>query len=390
VPFEVVPGVSSPSGATAYAGIPLTHRDHASSVLFVTAVQRDGVPFDLARVRGLDCTLCVFMGHRHLERIARELVDAAGWAASTPAAVIQWISFPRQRTVTGTLADIAATATAAGLGAPSLLVCGGVVSLREELSWFERQPLFGKRILVTRPAHQAAPTEAALRRRGAEPVLFPTIAIEPPPDPEPLAAAVRELSRYDLVAFTSDNGVAWFFRELDRQGKDARALGRALLAAIGTATARGLAGRGLRADIVADTFIAESLAEAIAARLEPASRVLLPRALVAREALPDILRAAGHTVDVVPVYRTVGARGDLAALLPSIDIVLLTSSSTATELCKLLGADAPSRLAHATIASIGPITSDTARALGLTVAVTATVSTSDGLIAALEEHFARE
>ncbi|HHH28000.1 MAG TPA: uroporphyrinogen-III C-methyltransferase, partial [Polyangiaceae bacterium] len=211
IPFEVVPGVSSPLGATAYAGIPLTDRDHSSSVTMVTAVTRDGAPFDLSRLSGLQGTLCVFMGVRRLTTICEQLVSLAGRAPTTPAAVVEWISYPKQRIVEGTLEDVAERAAETSLGTPSLLIVGEVTRMRGELSWFDRQPLFGQRVLVTRPAHQIAPTAAMLRRRGAQPVPFPTIALEPSPDPERVASAVAELHEYALVAFTSDNGVQHFW-----------------------------------------------------------------------------------------------------------------------------------------------------------------------------------
>ncbi len=390
VPFEVVPGISAPVGATAYAGIPLTHRDHASGVAFVTAVQRGGEPFDFAELHGFRGTLCVFMGARHLASIGRAIVEQAGRNPNTPCAVVSWISYPRQRTVIGTLSNIATRA--AGAPAPALLICGDVVAVRESLRWFDTQPLFGRRVLVTRPAHQAASTVRALRQRGAEPVAFPTIAIEPPPDPAAVTRSVAALASYDLVAFTSDNAVTAFFEAIDRAGLDARAFGRAKLAAIGTGTAAGLRRRGLRPDVVAEVFVAESLAEAILAVLPEAGRVLLPRARVAREILPRTLREAGHHVDVVPVYETVTASVEraeqLRALLPSIDVVMLTASSTVTELCRLLGEHAAEALAHVTLASIGPITTQTATELGLDVRVTAEHSTAQGLIDALEAHFA--
>ncbi len=391
VPFEVVPGISSPVGATGYAGIPLTHRDHASGVAFVTAVKRDGGPYDFGEVASFTGTLCVFMGTRHLHRIARALMIDGRRDPQTPCAVVSWISHPRQVTVCGVLADIAERALADGAGAPGLLICGTVVQVRSQLRWFDMQPLFGKRVLVTRPAHQAAPTATSLRRRGAEPVRFPTIAIEAPPSAQAVRDAVAALATYDLVVFTSDNGVRWFFDALREAGLDGRAFGTAKLAAIGPATAAGLERHGLRADLVAEKFVAESLAEGILDAMSPSARVLLPRALVARELLPDTLRAAGMHVDVVPVYQTrtgsVARAAELRSLLPSIDVVMLTSSSTVQRLHELLGADAQALLANTALASIGPITTATANKLGHQVAVTASVSTVAGLTDALEAHF---
>lgn len=396
VPFEIVPGIASPLAVAAYAGVPLTHRELARSVTFVTAVMRDGSDFDwreLSLVRG---TVCVFMGKERLAHVAASLVRH-GRSPSTPAALCESASLPRQRTVTGTLATIASVAEAARLGSPSLLVVGEVVAMRAELRWFDALPLFGKRVLVTRPAHQQSGTMRALRERGAEPVSFATIAIEPPPDAARPLEAVRALARgdYDLVAFTSENGVEWFFRAIEEARADARVFGRAKVAAIGPATAARLRGRGIRADVVARTFVAESLAEAIVPHFaeQPGARVLLPRALVARDALPRLLERAGITVDVVPVYRTVGAESERAAelrqLVASADAVLFTSSSTVDKLCELLGDDAAALLSRATLASIGPVTTGTATSRGLDVAVTASVSTSPGLIDALEAHYAR-
>jgi uroporphyrinogen III methyltransferase / synthase len=394
VPYEVVPGISSPLGATAYAGIPLTDRDAASSVIMVTAVTRDGADFDFTELAATRGTICVFMARHRLERVTRRLMIDAGRAPETPAAILEWVSHPRQRVVEGTLGDIADRASDAAIGTPSLVIVGDVAKLRDKLAWFDRQPLFGKRVLVTRPAHQIAPTAALLRRRGAEPIAFPTIFIEASPAPERVAQAIDELASYDLVTFTSDNGVQHFWRALRAHGRDARAFGQAKLAAIGPATAAGLARHGLVADIVAETFVAEPLAEAIIEVLEPGQRVLIPRAEVAREILPEMLRAAGLEVDVVAIYRTVtGSReraAELIALLSSVDVVTLTSSSTATKLCELLGDDAASVLAGKLLASIGPITTATAIAHGLEVAVTASVSTSSGLIDALEAHLVDE
>ena len=263
--------------------------------------------------------------------------------------------------------------------------------MREELSWFDRQPLFGKRILVTRPREQAGPTLAALQRRGAEPIALPTIAIEAPPDPAAVSAAVRALHRYDWIIFTSQNGVDWFWRALADNGLDSRAFGGARVAVIGPATGRALGHYGIRPDVTAKTFVAESLAEELLAAVQDAqARVLLPRAMVAREVLRETLRARGRVADGRPGVQPVEATeaGDaLRSQLAQIDVVTFTSSSTVEQLVELIGDDAPTRLAHATLASIGPITTKTAERLGLRVAVTATVSTGPGLINALEDHF---
>jgi uroporphyrinogen III methyltransferase/synthase len=403
VPFEVVPGVPSPLGASAYAGISLTHRDLASSVTFVSAVAREGADFafdELASIRG---TVCVLMAMRRLADVCARLVRDARRDPATPAAVIQWGTRAEQVVVEGRLDAIAGLAAAAGLGSPAIVVVGEVVGLRRTLRWFDRRPLFGKRVLVTRPAGQAGATSELLRRHGADPIELPAIALFPPPDPARVAAAVRELDRFDVVAFTSENGVLALFHELDAQEKDARAFGRARLAAIGSGTAQALRARGVRADIVPTSFVGEALADAIladapiAARLAAGegARVLVPRALVAREVLGERLTARGCTVDIVPVYETrpasVERRDELVGRLENrgVDIVMLTSSSTADSLCDLLGDRAAELLSGVVVASIGPITSAAAVKRGLTVAVTATVSTTPGLVHALEEHVGR-
>lgn len=400
--FEVVPGVTSPLAAAAYAGISLTHRELASSVTFLSATTRDGSRYDARRLAGLrGGTLCILMGLHALEPFLRELVELAGLDPTTPVAVVSAGTRPRQRVIEGTLADVAARVAAAALPTPALAIVGDVASLRGQLRWFDRWPLFGKRVLVTRAEHQAPTTAALLARRGAEPIVVPTIRLDAAPDPERVARAVAELGTYDLVAFTSENGVRRFVDAMRAAGRDARAFGRARIAAIGDGTARALAAIGVVADVVPASFVGEALADAILAdlgRLGGATgdatvagrRVLLPRALVARETVPERLRAAGVAVDVVPVYVTRPPGDEARAALRSrfedggIDVVLLTSSSTADNLCDLLGEDAAALLAPCTVASIGPITTRTAERRGLRVDVTAEESTVPSLVRAIE------
>lgn len=400
--FEVVPGVCSPLGATAYAGISVTHRNIASSVMFVSGVTRAGKSFDWSELASVRGTICVLMGMQALDAVVAGLIGPGCRAPSTPAAAIQWGTRAAQRVVSCRLDELPRRAQEEGLASPAVIVVGAVTGLRDALRWFDRQPLFGKRVLVTRPRHQARSTSRLIRLRGGEAVELATIEIHPPPDPTRLTEAVSRLGRYDAVVFTSENGVTSFFREMDRLGRDARAFGSARVAAIGPGTAAALAGRGVRADIVPKDFRGEDLARAILAdpvvseRLgaRPPVRVLIPRALVAREVLPEQLRAAGCEVDVVPAYETRPAsaerRDELRRALAAgeIDVVLLTSSSTADNLCDLLGEDAPAQLDGVLVASIGPITTATAEKRGLRVGVTAEVSTTVGLLDAVERHFA--
>jgi uroporphyrinogen III methyltransferase/synthase len=404
VPFEVVPGIPSPLGATAYAGISVTHRDLASSVTFVSGTTRAGVSFDWSEFAAVRGTLCVLMGMRNLGEICARLISEARRDPGSPAAVIQWGTLPAQAVVQGRLDELAALAAREKLASPAILVVGPVAALRQSLRWFDVRPLFGKRVLITRPEGQAAATARLVRLRGAEPIELPAIAITPPPDPARVSAAVRALDSYAVVVFTSENGVLWFFRELDAQRRDARAFGRARIAAIGPGTAAALEARGLHADIVPGTFRGEALAEAILADLaltggpvDPSGqprRVLIPRARVAREILPERLREAGCEVEVVPVYETRPAsterRDELVHRLSArgIDIVMLTSSSTADSLVDLLGAQAEALLQGVLVTSIGPITTATAEKRGISVDVTASESTIPGLLAAIERHLA--
>lgn len=399
---EVVPGVCLPMAAAAYAGLSLTDGDLASSVTFVRGATRAGAPFDGSTLDGARGTLCVLVTMDELEEVTRGLVERAHRDPATPAALVRSATLARQLVVTDRLDTIAAHAREADLTRPALLVVGGDVALRPGPSWFEERLLFGKRVLVTRPKAQIASTARLLRLRGAEPVAFPTIEIVAPPEPARVAEAVRSLASYDVVAFTSENGVDWLFREMDAQGRDARSFATARLAAIGTGTASALARRGVHADLVPAEFVGEGLARAILDDLAAhpvagrAPRVLVPRALVAREVLPDLLRKEGVEVDVVAVYETRPASSERKAELVrlfeagSIDVALLTSSSTADSLVELLGPRAPELTAHVLIGSIGPITTATAEKRGLRVGVTAEVSTTAGLVEAVERRLGAE
>jgi uroporphyrinogen III methyltransferase / synthase len=395
--FEIVPGVSSPAAAAAYAGIPMTHRDLSSSVTFITGSDREGKtwsPEAWQRLATATETIIVLMGMQRIEDITRAIIDG-GRSPNTAAAVVMWAARPAQRVVVAPLGEIAQASRRAGLSNPSVIVIGDVVSLREQLRWYDRQPLFGRRLLVPRPRHQGAGTAEAIRRRAAEPILLPTIEIGPPPDPQALLDAARRVGDYDFCLFTSANGVDRFFEALARQSLDARAFARCKVGAIGPKTAEALAPHGIRADLTAEEFVGESLAQAILSA-EGVRRVLIPRARVAREQLPELLRAGGISVDVVPAYETrpagVEHRRELTELIEQggVDVVLFTSSSTVDSMVEMLGAGAANILSRVTLASIGPITSATAVRHGLEVAVTAETYTVEGLLDALEKHYATE
>ena len=402
IPFEVVPGVPSPSAAAAYAGMSLTHRDLSSSIAFLTATEsadKDQSAHDWAKLATATQTLVIFMGVRKLANVMEQLV-AHGRPGSCPAAVIQSASTPFQRTIVGTVSDIAQKAHAAGIGMPALTIVGEVVRLREQLRWFDTKPLFGKRVLVTRAADQSDSLAQALRERGAQAVELPMIRIEPALDPAPLTAAVANLRSYQWLLFTSQNGVRAFFHELTRQGLDSRSLFGLRIAAIGPSTAEALLPFGVRCDVMPESFRGEALAELIVAEIVAGQargmgdvRVLLPRAAVARDVLPETLRNAGAQVDVVEAYRTYGATAETAQKLSELieegelDVVTFTASSTVDHTLAALGVDGAQRLRGLTLASIGPITTDTATAHGIEIDVTAEAFTIPGLVAALERHF---
>ncbi len=393
VDYEIVPGVSSPVAATAYAGISLTHRELSSSVTFITGSDRAGKEWSPEAWRKLATatdTICILMGMWRIEPITRAIIEG-GRDPETPAAVIQWGARPEQRVVSATLATIAERARAEKLTNPAIIVVGDVVRLRDELRWYDARPLFGKRILLPRALEQSRATAEAVRERGAEPVVAPAIAIADPPDLGRFEAALGELDAYDWVLFTSANGVQRTFAGLERLARDARAFGKALIGAIGPKTAEALARHGIKADLVADEYVGEELARSVIAK--GARRVLLLRALKAREALPEALRQSGIELDVVAAYQTLpspeASSGRLSSLVEKreVDVVLFTSSSTVETLCDALGHDAARLLGNVTVACIGPITEQTALERGLRVDVTAQTYTLAGLLDALEAHF---
>jgi uroporphyrinogen III methyltransferase/synthase len=392
IPFEVVPGVTSAVAAPAYAGIPLTHRDCTSTVAFVTGhedptKEDTGIAWDkIATGAG---TLVFFMGVGRLPEIVRQLVEH-GRAPETPAAVIRWGTRADQVVVTGTLATLVERTR--GIKPPALIVVGEVVRLREKLHWFEDAPLFGKRILVTRAREQASALTQRLEAAGAEVVEFPAIQIAPPENWEPLDAAVSRLREYQWVIFTSANGVRFFWDRLRHAGRDARDLFGITVCAIGPATAAALGERGVRADLVPNEFRAEGLVDAVGGRLHPGARVLLARAAEAREVLPEELNRLGALVDVVPVYRTMKTASnadEVRGLLQDgkIHAITFTSSSTVKHFLDLVGGDGGPLLRGVVVASIGPITAETAARRGIVSHVVPESYTIPALADALIRHF---
>ncbi|MGZ8422443.1 MAG: uroporphyrinogen-III C-methyltransferase [Nitrospira sp.] len=395
--FEVVPGVTAAVAAPAYAGIPVTHRTLASTVTFVTGHEdptKDRSVVEWPRLATAHGTLVFLMGMTNLPKIV-QCLRAEGKDGSTPAAVIRWGTRASQQTVVGTLDDIVEKATAAHMDPPTVIVIGEVVRLREQLNWFECRPLFGKRILVTRPKLQAPAFSDLITAAGGEAVECPTIEIVPPEDWGPLNRALERLSTYNWLIFTSVNGIAPFMTRLMESQRDVRALAGLTMCCIGPRTAEALSAYGLRADVIPEQFQAEGILEALDGRPVRGMNVLIPRALVAREILPEQLRTRGATVDVVPVYRTIRpavATDRLREQLRTraIDIISFTSSSTVRNFVELFASreEMLQLVGESTVACIGPITAATAREVGLTVHVMASQNTIPALADAIVESVA--
>ena len=395
VSFEVVPGVTSAIAAPAYAGIPLTHRSFTSTVAFITGHEdptkgRTDIDWQ-ALATGIG-TLVFLMGVKNLPNIISRLLEH-GRPADTPIALVQWGTTNQQKTVTGTLDDIEQKVKAAGLSSPAIIVVGQVVSLRPTLRWFEDRPLLGKNIVVTRARAQASDLVERLTRLGALCRQCPIIEPAPMDDLSLLDYAINRLDTFDWIVFTSVNGVGYFFDRLFKKGRDVRSLGHLRTAAIGPTTARSLRQYGLRTDVLPKTYQAESLIEAFSQFDFKGQKVLLPRALKAREILPEELAKMGAEVDVVPAYQTKESSEGVVEVIEdlnngSIDMITFTSSSTVTNFMSQLPADQASALmAKATIACIGPITADTARDLGLTVDLVAADFTIEGLCRAVVNYY---
>ena len=395
IAFEVVPGVTSAVAAPAYAGIPLTHRKFASTVTFVTGHEdplkiESSIDWEvLARSRG---TLVFVMGVKNLANITRQLLDH-GMSGHTPAALIRWGTTPRQVVVSGTLADIGARAVAAAIKAPAVIVVGEVVALRDSMHWFEDRPLLGKRVVVTRAREQASDLVAALSAWGAECLECPSIRVAPPADWSALDTAIDRLADYHWLVFTSVNGVNYFFQRLFARDRDARALGHLRTAVIGPATARRLREFGVASDIIPHSYRAESVVDAFRTEALSGCRVLLPRASESRPVLPLELQRMGAHVDEMAVYCTLASDRNADLLLrhladKTVDLVTFTSSSTVRNFHALLPADQRESLMQGVaIASIGPVTADTASALGYHVDIVSDTYTIPGLCRAILAHY---
>ncbi|MFI5229748.1 MAG: uroporphyrinogen-III C-methyltransferase [Gemmatimonadales bacterium] len=393
VAFEVVPGVTAGIAALAYAGIPVTHRGLSTSVTFVTGHEDPdkGAPTAdwsaLARVGG---TIVLYRGVKTLPRTAAALI-AGGLAPDTPAAAVQWGTHPRQRTVAATLSTLVDSIVAAKLAAPVITVIGPVARLRAEIAWFDRRPLFGKRVVVTRASAQAASLSARLGAVGAEVIEMPATRIEPG-DAAAIRRTIDRLGEFAWLVLTSQNAVRILWDALRDVGCDTRALSGLRIAAVGPSTAAALLERGVSVDVTPKRFVAESLLAALAARPDVrGARVLYAAAEGARDVLPRGLEALGASVERVSLYRSVadvhGAEAFRERLASTgADVVTFTSASTVKAFVEAVGVDAAR---NSLVASIGPITSSAVRDAGLDVAIEATVSTIDGLVDAVAAYFAR-
>ena len=394
IAVTVVPGVTSPFGVAAYAGIPLTHRDYSSTVTIITGSneknQKDA-HIDWEKIASRAGTLVFLMGARKLPLICEKLMKF-GKNPGTPIAVIQWGTTSRQKTWTGTLKTIIDTAMKEKIAPPALTIIGEVVNLKPMMEWYESLPLFGKTVVITRAEDQSDSMFHLLQEKGAEPFSFPVIQTVPPDDWAPLDDALTRLPQYHGLIFTSANGVKFFMRRLKENKQDIREVKGVRIYTIGPKTESAVCAFGIQVDVVPENFVAESLIESLGREKVEGKRFLIPRAAAARELLPEQLREMGAQVDVVPAYQTVLPKRKnegLARRLKdgAIQVITFTSSSTVTNFLDQTGADLRPYLANVTFACIGPITANTAREKGLNVDIIPKQYTVDALVAAIVDHF---
>jgi len=390
IPYELVPGVTSALAVPAYAGIPVTHRDLTSSITVVTGhedPQKEGSSINWEKIAGGSGTLVFLMGVSNLPFIVKELMEN-GRSPQTPAAVIRRGTLPEQRILTGSLMDIAEKVAAADFKPPAVFIVGKVVSLREQLRWFESKPLFGLRIVVTRPREGASYFSDLIEDLGGESFEFPAIEVVPPRDFAPLDNAISKAGEYDWIVFTSVNGVNCFFNRLRDLGRDIRDLQGVRICAIGLKTREALETKGLLVKCTPQEYRAEALAEEIGSFMKPGEKVLLPRADIARKILPETLTSMGALVDDVEAYETRPGKGNVPQVKEllekkQVQIITFTSSSTVRNFIKLLGDENKALLKGVMLASIGPVTSTAIREEGLEVDAEASQYTVDGLMEAI-------
>ncbi|MCX8023416.1 MAG: uroporphyrinogen-III C-methyltransferase [Syntrophorhabdaceae bacterium] len=385
IDFEIVPGVTSAISVPAYAGIPLTHRDYASSVAFITGHEDASKTESTIRweplAKGPD-TLVFLMGIGNLKYIKEKLIEG-GRNPDTPSSIIQWGTTPEQRTITGALKDIDIKAKEAGVKPPGIFVVGDVVKLRDKLKWFEKKPLFGKKIAVTRPKDQSFRLAELLTDKGGKVIYIPTIEIEPITPNKRLLDAIEGLHKYYSIIFTSVNGVSIFLENLYNSERDLRSLSGIKIIPIGEATATLLKSRGILPDIIPERFISEGIIDAIKDLDIKGKRFLLPRAEEARDVIVDFIEKKGGICDVIPIYRT-KVPESTQRLEEAPDLITFTSSSTVTNFLQIYGKD---RISGSYVASIGPITSETLKKNGIHVDIEAKRYDIVGLVDAIEAFF---
>jgi uroporphyrinogen III methyltransferase/synthase len=395
IPFEVVPGVTAAVGASAYSGIPLTHRDITASVAFVTGQEgkdKNESCIDWDRLSLGGGTVVFYMGITTLRSNMLRMLEH-GRSPDTPVALVRWATTACQQVLVGTLADIADRAEECGFKPPAITIVGEVVALREKLKWFDRRPLCGRKIVVTRAAEQAGEFSASLAALGATVLECPTIRLVEPESWQLLDLAIRELRSYNWVVLTSGNAVRFFFQRLESLGLDARALSGCRVCAVGPKTADAIRSFGIKPDLVPTDYKAEGVVEEFARLDMHSSRVLFPRADKARDVIPRELKRMGAHVDSPVAYRNIFPERlppeTLFALEKrSVDCITFTSSSTVQNLAAMLGEELMlDMLKGVTVASIGPITSKSCRDLGLKVDIEPELHTLDALAEALEAHF---
>ena len=394
VNFEIVPGISAASGVSAYAGIPLTHRGTASAAVFVTGnedPETETCSVDWSALAQLDATLVVFMAVRTLPAICRSLVRH-GRASTTPAAVIQWGTWSRQKTVEGTLATLAERAAETSVASPALIVIGEVVTLRNQLMWREYKPLWGRHILVTRSADQAGDLCERLAAAGAQVHTLPLIEIAEPDFQQPLNEAIGSLPRWHWLLFTSANGVKFFFQRLLHLQRDARALSHVRIAAVGSKTAQALSERNIRADLIPVEPSQRGLISAFSELEVEGLQFLFPTSDLSRTELPDALEARGAHVESVIAYQNRAPKFDpTVSQLTSegpIDMIIFTSPSAIHHAYEVLGEqEANALLDPSDIACMGSTTAEAARARGLKVEVQPAQSSIPNLVEAICAHY---
>jgi uroporphyrinogen III methyltransferase/synthase len=395
IPFEVIPGITAAVGASAYSGIPLTHRDITASVAFVTGQEgkdKDESNIDWDRLSLGGGTVVFYMGVTTLRRNMQRMIEH-GRSPDTPVALVRWATTACQQVLTGTLADIAERAESSDFKPPAVTIVGEVVALRNKLKWFDKRLLCGKKIIVTRAAEQSGEFSAKLAARGATVLECPTIRLVEPESWQLLDLAIRELPSYDWLVLTSGNAVKYFFQRMDTMGVDARALAGCRVCVVGPKTADEIRLFGIKPDLVPADYKAEGVVDEFSRLDMHGCRVLFPRADKARDVIPRELMRMGAHVDSPVAYRNIfperlPAETLFALEKRSVDCITFTSSSTVQNLAAMLGEELMlDMLKGVAVASIGPITSKSCRELGLKVDVEPKTHTMDALAEALEAHF---